>query len=243
MSNIVSDSLETYRENLGFVILFSIPFLIAFAIPLLAPFPTYLSLGGIFLRSASIFINMNIGSLALIAVSTFFSLLFLSLAFVAISLIVKSRKTKLKVAVSVLGDIEKYIGRVFIVLLLYTLTLIVIDMLSYYVGLEAVATPLFGFVGFLFIFYAPSAIVVDNKGAWRSIKESVKLVLHEPQYFILWLLLIIIVLSVLDFVVIGITGTFWSRYVMTILTSVLVLPYFVIFMAEAYMRRFKLLKH
>ncbi|MDE1851208.1 MAG: hypothetical protein KGH69_00780 [Candidatus Micrarchaeota archaeon] len=243
MGNIVSDSFELYKKNLKLVLFFSIPFIIAFAIPLLAPFPTYVSIGAIFLRSASIFVNMNPISLAVIAISTFFSLLFLSFAFVAISLIVKSEKTHVKIGIRVINDIERHIGSVFIVLLGYTIFLMAVNILSYYAGLEGVATPLLGFVAFLLIFYAPSAIVVDNKHAFRAIWDSAKLVIREPQYFLIWLLLITLVGSVLDLLTIGIFGTFWSRYVMLVLNSVFVLPYFVIFMAEAYMRRFKLLKH
>ncbi|MDE1822971.1 MAG: hypothetical protein KGI00_04435 [Candidatus Micrarchaeota archaeon] len=243
MGNVVADSFELYKKNLRLVLFFSIPFIIAFAIPLLAPFPTYVSIGAIFLRSASIFVNMNPVSLAVIAISSFFSLLFLSFAFVAISLIVKSDKTHVRIGLRVINDIEKHIGRVFVVLLAYTIFLIVVNILSYYAGLEGFATPLLGFLAFLLIFYAPSAIVVDNKSAWRAIRDSTKLVLREPQYFVIWLLLITVIGSVLDVATIGIFGTFLSRYVMLVLNSVFVLPYFVIFMAEAYMRRFKLLKH
>lgn len=243
MGNIIADSFELYKKNLKLVLFFSIPFIIAFAIPLLAPFPTYVSIGAMFLRSASIFTNMNPISLAIIAISTFFSLLFLSFAFVAISLIVKSERTHVKIGIRVINDIERHIGRVFIVLLGYTVFLMVVNILSYYAGLEGIATPLLGFVAFLLIFYAPSAIVVDNKRIVRAVWDSVRLVLREPQYFIVWLLLLTLVGSALDVLTIGVFGTFWSRYVMLVLNSVLVLPYFVMFMAEAYMRRFKLLKH
>ncbi len=245
MGNVFTDSLETYIQNLRLVLLFSIPFIIAVAIPLLAPLPTYMTAGGIFLRSASIFINTSPISISVIIFSMFFSLLFLSFAFVAISLIVKSRRTHTNIAGSVLRDIERYISRVFVVLLAYALVVIATNVVSSYYApsLGGLLTSLVGFVAFLIIFYAPSAIVVDNKRILIAIRDSAKLIYREPIYFIGWLLLSTISISILDVLAIGITGTLISRYVVLIITSLLILPYFVILQAEAYMKRFPLLRH
>ena len=121
MGNILADTYETFAENIRLVLIFSIPFIIAFIIPLLAPLPTYVSMGGIFLRSASIFTNLDFYSIAVILLAFFFSLLFISFAFVAISLIVKSRKTRLKIGQRALRSIEKYTGRVFILFIIYAI--------------------------------------------------------------------------------------------------------------------------
>ncbi|MGC8776354.1 MAG: hypothetical protein ACP5P2_00155 [Candidatus Micrarchaeia archaeon] len=243
MPNIIYDSLETYIENIKLVLLFSIPFIIAFAIPLFVPMPTYITIGSIFLRTASIFINMNLFGMAIIVVATFFSLLFLSLAFVAISFIVKTKRTYGKVTKAMIESIEKYTGRVFIIFIAYTAILILVNIASYLTGYAGIITSIIGFILFLFIFYAPSAIVIDNKRIGRAIKDSTKLIFREPQYFLLWLFLAIIILTFFDFLFIALFGTFYSRYAMLIFSSLFILPYFVIFQAEAYMKRFPILKH
>lgn len=242
MAGVLSSTAETYTSNLRLVMLFSIPFVIAFLIPLLASLPTYVSIGGIFLREASIFINLNFVRLAVIIFAFFFSLLFLSFAFVAISLIVKSRRTHLKISKRVLLDIERYIGRVFLVLLIYAVILYAANILGYLLGMSVLLTAIVGFFGFAVIFYAPSAIVIDDKKAVRAIKDSYRLVVAEPRYFILWFVMMIIAISVLDSIVIAVSGGF-SGYVMLALNSLFVLPYFVIFQAEAYMKRFPILRH
>ena len=239
----LSDSFETYKSNIKLVVLFSIPFIIAFLIPLLAPLPTYVSAGGIFLRSASLFANATPLGFSLMAIAVFFSLLFLSLAFVLISLIVKSRRTHVRIGKMVFKEIEKYISRVFIVLLIYTFAIILANIAGYYTGYEALITGIIGFFGFIAIFYAPSAIVVDGKGIVRAVKESVQLTIREPQYFLIWLAAAVIVISVVDFVVITATGSLLSSYVVLVINSLFILPYFIIFQAEAYMKKFKLLKH
>lgn len=245
MAGVIQESWEVYKEKINLAIIFSIPFVIAFAIPLLAPLPTYVAAGAIFLRSASIFANGNINfvSLAVITIATIFSLLFLSFSFVLISLLVKSKRTHTSVGTRVFKEIEQHISKVFAVLLMYTIILIAVNIIGYYIGISTLLTAVVGFVLFAIIFYAPSAIVVDGKKVGRAIADSAKLLVHEPQYFVIWLVLITVVVSVLDLVCIAVFGTFWSRYIALILNSLFVVPYFVIFQAEAYMNRFKLLKH
>ena len=165
MAGVLQETYEVYREKLSLALIFSIPFIIAFAIPLLAPLPTYITAGAIFLRSASIFVNGNISllSLVVITISTIFSLLFLSFAFVLISLLVKSRRTHSKVGMRAFKNIEVYIGRVFSIFLLYTIAIVFANILGYFIGISTLLTGLVGFFLFALLFYAPSAVVVDDK--------------------------------------------------------------------------------
>ncbi len=242
MSSLLADSFETYTKNIKLVFLFSIPFIIAFLIPLLAPLPTYVSSGAIFLRTASIFLNISSLGLAVIVISSFLSLLFLSFAFVAISLIVKAERTYTKHMASVLREVEKYTGRVFVILLLYAAVLTIANIVGYFYNVQDILTPIVGFFLFMAIFYAPTAIVIDNKGIGGAISRSVSMVLREPQLFILWFLMIIIVVSLIDLVFIYTTGTIVSGYLLLVVNSLFVLPYFIIYQAEAYMKRFSILK-
>jgi hypothetical protein len=245
MSSILGDSWETYAKNIRLVLLFSIPFIIAFVIPLLAPLPTYVSSGGIFLRSASIFQNVSAVGVSVIILSLFLSLLFISFAFVAISLIVKGERTYTKHPKAVIRDIERYTGKVFVVLLLYALVLVVSDMLSFPLGIQGIVTPVVGFVFSIAIFYAPTAIVIDNKRIFASLKQSVMLVITKPSYFVTWFVLIAVVIALIDIVVIaisGATGATISTYLLLVINSLFVLPYFIVYQAEAYMRRFPVLR-
>ncbi|VVB77177.1 Uncharacterised protein [uncultured archaeon] len=242
MGNVIVDSWDTYVDNIRLVLLFSIPFIIAFLIPLFAPLPTYITGGAIFLRSASVFLNINAVGLTVIIISTFLALLFLSFAFVAISLIVKAKRTHTGHASAVLRDVEKYTGRVFAILLIYAFVLMLVNMLGYFANLQEIVTPIVGFFLFFAIFFAPTAVVVENKRVVPAIRQSVRLMMKEPQYFVLWFLLIALVITVLDFAAIHVAGDL-SSYVLLIINSVFVLPFFVIYQAEAYMRTFSLLKH
>lgn len=243
MASAVGDAYETYRENLSLVLIFSIPFIIAFLIPLFVPLPTYVSIGGIFLRSASIFTNLNPIGLTVIIASFLFSLLFMSFAFVAISLIVKSRRTRLKISRRSIQGIEKYIGRVFLLFIFYAVMIAIANVVGYLIGYETLLTAVVGFFAFIPMFYAPSAIVVDEQRMGRALKNSVRLVVKDPLYFVIWLVAITVLLSVVDAAAIFATGTFLSRYIVLLVSSLFILPFFVIFQAEAYMKRFPILRH
>ncbi len=243
MGNILSNTLETYLSDIKLVLLFAIPFIISFLIPLLTPLPSYVDSGAIFLRSASISFNLNLISIAIIILSVFFSLLFLSFAFVAISLIVKARKTHTKPTQVVMRGIEKYTSRVFAVLLFYLLVLALASTLGYYLGIETALTAVTGFVVFMLIFYAPTAIVIDGKGIGPALKNSVGMIAKAPQYFLMWLVSLVIMLSFLDFLFIALLGTPFAGYLLLFVNSLFVLPYFVIYQAEAYMKKYPILKH
>ncbi|MEM3753715.1 MAG: hypothetical protein QXM58_02505 [Candidatus Micrarchaeaceae archaeon] len=243
MPSVAYESARTYAANIKFVLAFSIAFVIAFAIPLVAPLPTYSSAGALFLRSASVFLNMNAVSIATIVIAVFVSLLFISFAFVAINLIVKSKHTYKKTPASVLQNIEKYMGKVFIILIIYTFAMIIANIAAFPFGASAVATAVVGFVGYIFIFYAPSAIVVENKRIGLALRDSVKLVIEAPKYFVIWLFLFAIIISVLDLIVTAAFGAAYSGYIMLAINALFVLPYFVIFQAEAYMKKFPILRH
>jgi hypothetical protein len=245
MASVIDKASEVYTEKISLVLLFSIPFIIAFAIPLLAPLPTYISAGAIFLRSASLFVNgsINVIDLSVITISSIFSLLFLSFAFVLISLLVKSKRTHSTIGKRAFNNIETYIGKVFTILFAYAVVLVIANIVGYSLGASALLTGIVGFFLFALLFYAPSAVVIDDKKVWRAVKDSVKLVLHEPQYFLLWLVLTTIIVSAVDVASIAVFGTYLSPYVTLIINSLFVVPYFVIFQAEAYMERFRLLRH
>src|SRR5208283_1870903 len=114
------------------------------------------------------------------------------------------------------------------IFLLYTIAIVFANILGYFIGISTLLTGLVGFFLFALLFYAPSAVVVDDKRPSRAIKDSARLVVHEPQYFIMWLVLITVTISVLDAVCIFVFQG-WAVYVVLILNSLFVLPYFVIF--------------
>jgi hypothetical protein len=249
MTNVLVYTKDTYLKHLGLVLLFSLSFIIALAIPIFASLPTYNDIGAIFVRTSSIFVNLTIVSTALIVASILFSLLFLSFAIVAINVIVKHSRTQVRVRKDVIDGIEKYTSRVFLILFFYTIILMVANILTYLLvptgiisNLAGIVTAIVGIVFAPLFFYAPSVIVIDDSKIMRSMKLSFKFFFKRFDYFILWLLLALAILTLFDFIFITVSGTLISRYALLVFDSLFVLPFFVMLQSECYMKRFALLK-
>ena len=92
-----------------------------------------------------------------------------------------------------------------------------------------------------FLFYAPASIVIDDNKITRAIKASARFIVGRFDYFVLWLVIAIALLTVFDFIFIAIGGSVLSRYLMLIVNSLFILPFLVLLQSELYMKRFKLL--
>ncbi len=242
MASVISYSMEAYLKNLKFLLLFSLPFIIAFAIPLFASLPTYNDAGAIFIRTASIFANLNFVSASVIAGGVFFSLLFLSFSIVAINVIVKHSRVGIKVKADVINGLEKYTGKVFLLLLLYMAIVTLVGIASYLYGLGGAPMYAAALVLTPLIFYTPASIVIDEYGLLRAMRASVRFFTKRFDYVLLWLAVAIVLITVFDFIFIEVSGTGISRYGMLIFNSLFILPFLVVLQSELYMKRFPLMR-
>ncbi len=240
--NIIKYASEIYVEHLPLILLFSISFIIAFLIPAFASFPTYNDIGAIFLRLASILTNLNPLTTAIITFSTLLSLLFLSFAIVAINVIVKHSRTHTRIRKEVMDGLEKYTSKVFVVLLIYTIIVVFLDVIAFTMGFSEAYSAIITIIFLPFFFYAPASIVVDEKGLVRAMQQSLSFFFKRLDYVLLWFVVGIILLSVFDFIFIGIGGTTLSRYLILIFNSLFIMPFLVLLQSQAYMSRFPMLK-
>lgn len=240
--NIIKYAAGTYLSNIKMLLLFSLAFVIAFLIPVFASFPTYNDAGAIFLRTASIFLNLNIFSTAIIVAALFFSLLFLSFAIVAINVIVKHGRTRTRISREVFEGLEKYTAKVFAVLLAWAVIIILANVLSYPTGYSGIITAIVGLAVTPFFFYAPASIVIDDNRLARALDASTAFFRKRFDYFLLWLVISVLLISFFDFVFIAVTGTLASRYIMLVFNSLFIMPFLIVLQSELYMNRFSLLK-
>lgn len=243
LKKVLEHAIDTYFSNIYLILLSSLSFILAFLIPVFASFPTYNDAGAVFLRTASIYTNLNPFNTAIIVLSTLFSLLFLSFAIVAINIVVKHSRTQTKIKAEVLRGIEKYTSKVFVILLLAMVIIILTNVLTYGTTYSGLATALVTLAITPFVFYAPASIVIDDSKTARSLKASAKFFVKKFGYFLVWLIIAIVLITFFDFLFIHLTGTAISRYAMLIFSSLFLLPFLVLLQGEFYMSRFKLLKN
>ena len=242
MRTVFGHAIETYFSNIYLILLCSISFIIAFLVPAFASFPTYNDAGSVLLRTSSIFLNLNPFTTAIIVIAVLFSLLFLSFAIVAINTVVKHSRTQTKIKSEVIRGLEKYTGRVFTILLIATVIIALANILSYGSGYSGIVTAVVALLITPFLFYAPSSIVIDDANLFRAIRAGTKFFTKRLDYFVAWLVIAIVIITLFDFVFILVAGTALSRYAMLIFSSLFILPFLVLLQGEFYMSRFKLLK-
>jgi len=242
-TEVIGYSIEAFRKNAKLVLFFSVPFLLAFAIPLLSPMPTYISLGATFLRTGSMFVDLTYFDVGLIFVSSLASIFLISFATVSINLVIKSQRTMTNISTEVMEGIEKYTMTIF---LLYTLSLVlslVVLLVSYEYQAEGLTTPLFSFLVSLVLFYVPAAIVIDELRLTEAMRMSLYMIRNKFVLFLLWLILGFLILTVLDiFFVFLASYVTWSRYVMLVLNSLIVMPFLVILQTQMYLTKYTILK-
>jgi len=243
-TEVIEYSIEAFRKNAKLVLFFSVPFLLAFAIPLLSPMPTYVSMGATFLRTGSMFVDLTYFDIGLIFVSSLASLFLVSFAIVSINLVIKSQRTMTNIRMEVIEGIEKYTMTIF---LLYSIALVlslVVLLVSYEYQVEGLTTPLFSFLISLVLFYVPAAIVIDELRLTEAMRMSLYMIKNKFMLFLLWLVLGFVILTVLDAgsVFLASLHFTWSRYVMLVLNSLIVLPFLVILQTQMYLTKYTILK-
>ncbi len=242
MRTVFGHAIDTYFSNIYLILLCSIPFIIAFLIPAFASFPTFNDAGSVLLRTSSIFLNLNLFTTAIIVIAVLFSLLFLSFAIVAINIVVKHSRTQTKIKSEVIRGLERYTGRVFTILLIATVIIALANILSYNSGYSGIVTAIVALLITPFLFYAPASVVIDEAKLFRAIRAGTKFFTKRFDYFVAWIVIAIVLVTIFDFIFIFATGTLISRYAMLIFSSLFILPFLVLLQSEFYMSRFKLLK-
>jgi hypothetical protein len=246
MPNVIEATFSAYLKNIKQVLFFSFSFLITFLIPIFAGMPTFIALAGIFLRSGGIFLTLTLKDSLVIAFSTIASLFFLSIGIVAINLLIKAQKTYTRTSKSKISEFSIYTFKVFSILLVFSFFQIALSLLGYLYNLQEVMY-IFVFILSLFIFYAPAGVVIDELSIKNSLAYSVKFIFRKPQYFLIWLIFGIFMISAITFVCSAIQGSFLfgfplSEFLALAINSFFVAPMLIILQAESFLRKYPLLK-
>lgn len=236
-------AVESYLKNVKAVSFFSVPFLLAFLIPMLAPMPTYVAFGGTFLRTGSMYVDLTGFDVAVIVVSFLVSLFLVSFAIVAINLLIKSQRTFTNIKTEILQGIEKYTLSVFWLYLTAWILSFVVNLIGYEYGMNTWLTPLFSIIISLPLFYAPTAIVIDEQRPYLAMKSSLSVVFRQLPYFLLIILIGVAALSLADVLFIALRGIVpYARYLVLVVNALLILPFLVMLQVQVYLTKYTILK-
>jgi len=243
MVDVLQYTANAYIDNVKLVSFFSLPFLLAFLIPLLAPTPTYVTLGGTFLRTGSMYVDLSGVDIAIIVASFLISLFLVSFAIVAINLLIKSQRTFTNIRTEVIEGIEKYTITVFWMYLTAWIIMLIANLVSYEFSMNEWVTPIAGLLISLPLFYAPTAIVIDEQRPIVAMRTSLSVIKSRIGMFLLWVVIGIAALSIIDLAFIYLHNIVpFARYFVLILNSLFILPFLIMMQVQVYLTKYTILK-
>jgi hypothetical protein len=231
-------SIEFFQEKYKYILLFSIPFFIALIIPLLVSAPTYIALGGVFLRTGSI-PELGILQVAAAAAACLASLFIISDSIVNINLIIKAKKTLTKINREVVKAMGTYAVTIFLVYVLATAIILVLQLLTFDFSLRGIVLPVLGMAVGLAFFFVPPAVVIDDMKLRHAMAASVKMVGGKIGDVVAWILVGTVAISVSEFVFLFLPHPF-GIYFTLLFNSIVVIPFLLIYQTFIYMKKYPL---
>jgi hypothetical protein len=237
---ILSLSLKSYLKNAKLISFFSIPSLVAFLIPAMVNTPVFSALGGSFLRTGSI-PDMTGADLGIVIFGVLVSLYLVSFAIVNINIVIKSQRTGTSVKKEVFKGITGYTLNVFMLFLLGTIALLIIQLVTFEMGAQRWLAPLLSLAVWLPLFYAPAALVIDEMRPYRAAQKSVSMVISKLPYFLLWLAIALVLLSAIDFAALALLPHSTGSLAVLLLNSLLLMPFLIVLQTQIYMSKYTIL--
>lgn len=238
--SILSHSFEAYRKNIKMISFFSIPALIGLLIPTLVNTPVFSALGATFLRTGSI-PDLTGSDLGIIIIALLASLYLICFAIVNINIVIKSQRTSTSIKNEVVKGITGYTLNVFLLFLLGTIALLIIQLLTFELGAQVWLAPILSLLIWLPLFYAPAGLVIDELRPFRAAEKSFKMVFSKLPYFALWLAISFVLLSLLDVIFLTFLEHKIGSLVVLLLNSMVLMPFLIVLQTQIYLSKYAIL--
>ncbi len=238
--NILTHSFKAYLKNIKLISFFAIPALLGFFIPLLINTPVFSALGGTFLRTGSI-PDLTAADLGIILIGLLSSLYLVSFAIVNINIVIKSQRTATNIRTEVMKGITGYTLNVFLLFLLGTIALLIIQLLTFELGVQSWLAPLLSLLVWLPLFYAPAGLVIDELRPFRAAQRSFGMFFSKLPYFLLWLAISFALLSALDFAFLSLLPHKVGSLAVLLLNSLVLMPFLIVLQTQIYLSKYTIL--
>jgi len=239
VSRVFGYSMDFYLKRLGLIVIFSVPFIFAFLLPVLVAAPTYLALGGVFLRTGSI-PEMSFLDYVITIVAYAVTLFIIADTIVNVNIVVRSKRTLTDIKFEVMGALGSYATRIFYIYTLMLLLLFMIQLVTYENPLQTWFYPIFGLALSFLLFFVPPAVVIDNLDTATAIRRSIEMVSRKPHLFLSWVLFAFIALSFVKLFADLVFVSPFSGYFVLLVNSLVLLPFLIVLQTQMYMEKYPL---
>jgi hypothetical protein len=232
-------AIEFYMKRLGLIVIFSIPFILAFLIPVLVPAPTYVALGGVFLRTGSL-PELSLADIIVTVIAYALAMFVFVDTIVNINIVVRSKRTLTAITHEVFSAFSTYALRIFFVYTVIMVIMFVTQILTYEHPLQSWIYPLVGFAIMFLMFFVPPAVVIDNSDVPAAMRRSMEMALKNPHFVILWAFITLLSISVIKIVADLVFSNPFSGYFVLLTNSLLILPFLTVLQTQMYMEKYPL---
>lgn len=236
---VIRDTIKEVRRNTWLIFIFSLMFVISLLALFLAPTPTYVSLGGAFLRVGSI-PEMSFMDYIVVIGAYLISLFIFADAVTNINLIIKSNRTLTKIPAETFNGIFKYGLKIFFIYTIAVLLSFSVNVATFDSPFHDIIYSLFSFMVFLAIFFVPPAIVVDEIETFRAIIVSIKMLATKWPLVVVWALVGVFVLSLVELVLFALLPLSIAKYLIILVNGLLIIPVLTILQTQLYLEKYPL---
>jgi hypothetical protein len=230
---------EFYLKRLGLIIVFSVPFILAFLVPVLVPAPTYLALGGVFLRTGSL-PELSLLDIIITSVAYAFAMFIMGDTLVNINIIVRSKRTLTTIRHEVINAMGTYAMRIFYIFTMFLLIMFILQLITYDNPLQTWIYPIAILILSSLLFFVPPAVVIDNSDTPTAIRRSVAMAIQNPHFVLLWTALLLLTVSCVKIGADFIFSSPFSGFFVLLVNCLLILPFFTVLQTQMYMERYPL---
>lgn len=231
---------RVYRQNFWLILLMAVPGLFALLIPLLVGTPSFIALGGTYLRTGSI-PDLTPPSAGVMLVALLLSLYLMSLAIVNINLVIKSERTLTQVGKEVMRNLSTTTLSVFWMYLIGVLMLLIIQLITYEYNMQALLSPLLSMVVGMGLLFLPTAMVMDEVRPWRALERSARILVTKAPLVALWMVIALLSLTLVDGVLLWLAPHPLASWLVLLFNSLLVLPFLVVMLGQVYISKYTIL--
>ncbi|HOX23114.1 MAG TPA: hypothetical protein PLL10_06585, partial [Elusimicrobiales bacterium] len=223
LRKIIRDTVKEWRRNTWLVFIFSLMFVISTLALFLAPTPTYLSLGGSFMRVGSI-PEMTTLDIVVVAAAYLLSLFIFADAVTNINLIIKANRTLNKIPAEIFSGVYKYALKIFLIYTIAVLLSFAVNVATFDSPIHNIIYPLLSGLFFLAMFFVPPAVVMDEMDTFRAVSVSVKMLLPKWKLVLVWVLAGIVAISLVEFLTFLVFPLSIAKYIVLAANGLLVIP-------------------
>lgn len=239
LSAVIAHTKDTYFKDAGIFLIFSLPLIFALLIPIFVPAPTYIALGGIYLRTGSI-PELSKVDIVITIFAYMLSMFIIADTITNINLIIKSKRTKTKIPGEVLKGMGRYATKIFLVYIIILLLLFLLQIATYDMPQQNMIFSIAAFILFLATFFVSPAIVIDDFSTMHALGSSLKMIVKKWDLVAVWILIGLISITVMESVLFAVIPMPFSTYLVMLANALFILPFLVIFQTHIYMEKYPL---